>query len=82
MNANAAARRIQEVFRRKLIFTNNQGAYKVSKSVITGQVADEEAQPFGRGSQYPPNRVLLVAVPDCPSDVMAPLQKNVRHMEA
>jgi hypothetical protein len=34
----AAARKIQEAFRRKLIFTNNQGIYKVSKPVITAQI--------------------------------------------
>ena len=38
MSNNAAARKIQEVFRRKLIFTNNQGTYKVSKPVITAQI--------------------------------------------
>jgi hypothetical protein len=38
MSVNAAARKIQEVFRRKLIFTNNQGFYKVSKAVITAQI--------------------------------------------
>jgi len=36
--ANAAARKIQEVFRRKLIFTNNHKIYKLSKSVITAQI--------------------------------------------
>ena len=36
--ANAAARKIQEVFRRKLIFTNNHQLYKLSKSVITAQI--------------------------------------------
>jgi len=35
---NAAARKIQEMFRRKLIFTNNQKAYKLSKSVITAKI--------------------------------------------
>jgi hypothetical protein len=38
MSVNAAARKIQEAFRRKLIFTNNQGVYKVSKPVITAQI--------------------------------------------
>jgi len=39
MSVNAAAaRKIQEMFRRKLIFTNNQGLYKVSKPVITAQI--------------------------------------------
>ena len=38
MNQGAAARKIQEAFRRKLIFTNNQGLYKLSKSVITAQI--------------------------------------------
>jgi hypothetical protein len=38
MSINAAARKIQEAFRRKLIFTNNQGAYKASKPVITAQI--------------------------------------------
>ena len=38
MNQGAAARKIQEAFRRKLIFTNNQGTYKVSKPVITAQI--------------------------------------------
>ena len=38
MNQGAAARKIQEVFRRKLIFTNNQGLYKLSKPVITAQI--------------------------------------------
>ena len=38
MNQGAAARKIQEVFRRKLIFTNNQGTYKASKAVITAQI--------------------------------------------
>jgi hypothetical protein len=38
MNRQAAARKVQEVFRRRLIYTNNQGAYKVSKSVITSQI--------------------------------------------
>jgi hypothetical protein len=38
MSVNAAARKIQEVFRRKLIFTNNQGTYKASKPVITAQI--------------------------------------------
>jgi len=38
MSVNAAARKIQEAFRRKLIFTNNQGAFKVSKAVITAQI--------------------------------------------
>jgi hypothetical protein len=38
MSVNAAARKIQEAFRRKLIFTNNQGTYKVSKPVITAQI--------------------------------------------
>jgi len=38
MSVNAAARKIQEAFRRKLIFTNNQGLYKVSKPVITAQI--------------------------------------------
>ena len=37
-NNTAAARKIQEMFRRKLIFTNNQGIYKVSKPVITAQI--------------------------------------------
>ena len=36
--ANAAARKIQEVFRRKLIFTNNHQTYKLSKSVLTAQI--------------------------------------------
>jgi len=36
--ANAAARKIQGVFRRKLIFTNNHQLYKLSKSVITAQI--------------------------------------------
>jgi hypothetical protein len=36
--ANAAARKIQEVFRRKLIYTNNQGLFKLSKSIITAQI--------------------------------------------
>ena len=38
MSINAAARKIQEMFRRKLIFTNNQGTYKASKAVITAQI--------------------------------------------
>jgi hypothetical protein len=38
MNQEAAARKIQEAFRRKLIFTNNKGVYKLSKSVITAQI--------------------------------------------
>ena len=38
MNQGAAARKIQEMFRRKLIFTNNKGAYKASKPVITAQI--------------------------------------------
>lgn len=38
MNQGAAARKIQEMFRRKLIFTNNQGVYKLSKPVITAQI--------------------------------------------
>ena len=38
MNQGAAARKIQEMFRRKLIFTNNQGTYKASKPVITAQI--------------------------------------------
>jgi len=38
MNKEAAARKIQEMFRRKLIFTNNQRAYKLSKSVITAKI--------------------------------------------
>jgi len=38
MSVNAAARKIQEAFRRKLIFTNNQGTYKASKAVITAQI--------------------------------------------
>ena len=38
MNQGAAARKIQEMFRRKLIFTNNQGLYKLSKPVITAQI--------------------------------------------
>jgi len=38
MSINAAARKIQEAFRRKLIFTNNQGTYKASKAVITAQI--------------------------------------------
>jgi hypothetical protein len=39
MSVNAAAaRKIQEMFRRKLVFTNNQGLYKLSKSVITAQI--------------------------------------------
>ena len=37
-NNTAAARKIQEMFRRKLIFTNNQGTYKASKPVITAQI--------------------------------------------
>jgi hypothetical protein len=38
MNQAAAARKIQAMFRRRLIYTNNQGSYKVSKSVITAQI--------------------------------------------
>jgi hypothetical protein len=38
MNRQVAARKIQEIFRRKLIYTNNQGLYKLSKSVITAQI--------------------------------------------
>jgi hypothetical protein len=38
MSINAAARKIQEAFRRKLIFTNNKGEYKVSKAVLTAQI--------------------------------------------
>jgi len=38
MNQAAAARKIQEMFRRKLIFTNNQRTYKLSKSVITAKI--------------------------------------------
>jgi hypothetical protein len=38
MNQAAAARKIQEMFRRKLIFTNSQRSYKLSKSVITAQI--------------------------------------------
>ena len=38
MNQGVAARKIQEMFRRKLIFTNNQGVYKLSKPVITAQI--------------------------------------------
>ena len=38
MSINAAARKIQEAFRRKLIFTINQGAFKVSKAVLTAQI--------------------------------------------
>ena len=38
MNQGVAARKIQEMFRRKLIFTNNQGLYKLSKPVITAQI--------------------------------------------
>lgn len=34
----AAARKIQEAFRRKLIYTNTKGSYKLSKSAITAQV--------------------------------------------
>ena len=38
MNRQVAARKIQQVFRRKLIFTNNQQIYKLSKTTITAQV--------------------------------------------
>jgi hypothetical protein len=38
MNQAAAARKIQEMFRRKLIFTNSQRSYKLSKSVITAKI--------------------------------------------
>ena len=38
MNRQAAARKIQEVFRRKLIYSNNHGLFKLSKSVITAQI--------------------------------------------
>lgn len=34
----AAAKKIQNLFRRRLIFTNNQGTYKMSKSTITAQI--------------------------------------------
>lgn len=38
MNQAAAARKIQEVFRRRLIFTNVGRGYKLSKSVITAKI--------------------------------------------
>ena len=38
MNQEAAARKIQAMFRRKLIFTNNRGVYKLSRSAITAQI--------------------------------------------
>jgi hypothetical protein len=38
MNRQVAARKIQQVFRRRLIFTNNQLGYKLSKTTITAQI--------------------------------------------